>query len=70
MENNEVDSVLEGLTEIELRDLVVRTVKEINYLKTLAKDYAKSTREQIKSLELRSEQAIALMDQKKAEVPA
>lgn len=61
-----VDSVLEGLTEVELRDTIVRTVREINRLKADAKGYAKSTREVIKSLEQRNEQCLELIEKLKS----
>lgn len=61
-----VDSVLEGLTETELRDTVVRTVKEINRLKADAKAHAKSTREVVKSLEQRNEQCLELIEKMKS----
>ncbi len=60
-----VDSVLEGLSPDELKDHIVRNVKEINRLKEDAKAYAKSTREVIKELERRNEQAVEMLERGK-----
>lgn len=59
--NVEVDPVLEGLSEQQLKDLVVRNVREITRLRDDAKAYAKAAREAIKNLDQRNEEAISLM---------
>jgi hypothetical protein len=59
----EVDSVLEGLTTQELKDVVVKNVEEINRLKEEAKAFSKGTRETIKYLDSRNKEAIQLMDE-------
>jgi len=63
--NNEVDSVLEGLTTQELKDTVVRNVREIQRLREDAKMYAKAAREAIKSLDDRNADCLELILLKK-----
>ena len=64
---NEMDPVLEGLTEKELTDMVVNNVRRINNLKEDGKAFAKSVREQVKELEERNSHAIELLDRRKTE---
>ena len=61
-ETDVVDSVLEGLSHEELKDHIIRNVKEIARLKEDAKAYAKSIREVVKELDRRNEQAVELLE--------
>jgi len=65
-ETEVVDSVLEGLTHEELKDHIIRNVKEIARLKEDGKAYAKSIREVVKELDRRNEQAVELLERGKA----
>ena len=69
-ETEVVDSVLDGLTHEELKDHIIRNVKEINRLKADAKDYAKSIREVVKELDRLNEQAVELLERGKTAVAA
>ena len=64
---NELDPVMEGLTEKELMDTVVNNVRRITNLKEDGKAFAKSVREQVKELEERNTYAISLLDRRKTE---
>lgn len=64
---NEVDPVLEGLTEQELKDTIVKNVGEINRIEADAKAYAKASREAVKALKERNEDCLELILLKKAE---
>ena len=63
----EVDSILEGLTEQELKDLIVNNVREITRLKEDAKAYAKAARETIKAFNARNTDALEIIEVKRAE---
>ena len=65
--SNETDYVLDGLTEQELKDTIVRNVGEINRIRDDAKAYAKGAREAIKSLEERNADCLELILLKKAD---
>lgn len=65
--SNELDLVLEGLTEQELKDTIVRNVSEINRLRDDAKVYAKAARETIKALDERNADCLELILLKKAD---
>ena len=58
---DDVDVVLEGLTTQELKDTVIKNVREINRLKYDAKVYTKGVREVIKSLDDRNKDALELI---------
>ncbi len=62
--DKEMDPVLEGLTEEQLKDLVVRNVKEITRIREDAKAYAKAAREAVKNLDTRNEEAILQLQAK------
>lgn len=64
---HEIDPVLEGLTEQQLKDSIVRNVKEINRLKQDGKIYAKGVRETIKALDERSVDALELLELRRVE---
>jgi len=64
--NTELDYILEGLTEQQLKDLVVNNVREITRLRDDAKIYSKAARETIKALEERNADALELLTFKKA----
>ena len=57
----EVDPVLEGLTEQQLKDVVVNNAKDVFRLRADGKVYAKGVREAVKALEDRSEDALELI---------
>jgi hypothetical protein len=59
--NYEADPVLEGLTEQQLKDLIVHNVKQITVLKEDAKAYAKGAREAIKALNERNVEALEIL---------
>jgi hypothetical protein len=63
----EVDPVLEGLSEQELKDTIVRNVSEINKVKDDAKMYAKGAREAIKALDERNADCLELIALMRAE---
>lgn len=63
---HEVDPVLEGLTEQQLKDVVVNNAKEVFRLRADGKVYAKGVREAVKALEDRSEDSLELIELKKA----
>ena len=65
--DNEVDYVLEGLTEQELKDTIVRNVSETHRLKEDAKTYSKAARETIKSLDVRTLDCLELIALKRTE---
>lgn len=65
--SHEVDPVLEGLTETQLKDVVVKNAKEIFGLRADAKAYAKGVRGAVKALEDRSEDALELIELKKTD---
>jgi hypothetical protein len=62
--SKEVDFVLEGLSVEELKDTVVKNVREINRLKEDSKSYSKSIRETVKGLEERNKDALELIELK------
>lgn len=64
---HEVDPILEGLTEQQLKDLIVNNVREITRLKEDAKAYAKAARETIKSFNNRNTDALELIELNRAE---
>lgn len=47
-EDFEVDPSLEGLTEEQLKDSIVRMLKDIDFIETDAKVYAKAARDAVK----------------------
>jgi hypothetical protein len=63
----EIDYVLEGLTEQELKDTIIKNVSEINQVKEDAKIYAKGAREAIKSLDERISDCLELVALKRSE---
>lgn len=63
----EIDPVLEGLSEQELKDTIVRNVSEINQVKEDSKIYTKGAREVIKSLDERNADCLELIALKRAE---
>ena len=63
---HEIDPVLEGLTDQQLKDVIVNNAKEIFKLRADGKAYAKGLREAVKSLEERSEDALELIELNKA----
>jgi len=65
--DKDVDYILEGLTEQELKDTIVKNVSEINRLKCDAKAYAKGAREAIKALEERNADCLELIMLKRSE---
>ena len=65
--STEIDYVLEGLTEQELRDTIVKNVAEINQVKEDAKVYSKGARETIKSLDERIVDCLELVALKRTE---
>ena len=65
--SREIDPVLEGLTERELKDTIVKNVSEINHVKEDSKAYAKGARESIKSLDERNADCLELIALKRAE---
>lgn len=64
---NEIDYVLEGLSEQELKDTVVKNVEEMHRLKEDAKLYSKAARETIKALDMRVLDCLELVALKRAE---
>lgn len=66
MNNTEVDPILEGLTEQQLKDTIVRTVRDAALIKNDAKDYAKAARETIKEKEERIRECLELIEMKRA----
>ena len=65
--SREIDYVLEGLTEQELKDTIIKNVSEINQVKEDAKVYAKGAREAIKSLDDRITDCLELIALKRTE---
>lgn len=65
--SNDFDPVLEGLTEQELKDTIIKNVREQLRLKEDAKTYAKGAREAIKALEDRNADCLELLMLKKAD---
>jgi hypothetical protein len=65
--DREIDYVLEGLTEQELKDTIIKNVSEINRVKEDAKMYAKGAREAIKSLDDRITDCLELIALKRTE---
>ena len=66
MSSREIDPVLEGLTEQELKDTIIKNVKEARRVRDDAKAYAKAAREVIKSLEERNDDCLELLADMKA----
>jgi hypothetical protein len=66
MSNTEIDPILEGLTEQQLKDTIVRTVRDIALIKNDAKDYAKAAREAVKEKDERVTECLELIELKKA----
>lgn len=64
---DDVDVVLEGLTTQELKDTVIKNVREIHRLKENGKAYAKGIRETVKSLDERNKDALELIHLKTAQ---
>lgn len=62
----EIDPVLEGLTETQLKEVIVKNVAEQIHIKEDAKAYAKGAREAIKALEERNAECLELLDIKTA----
>lgn len=62
----EMDPVLEGLTEQQLKDTIVKNVAQQLHLKEDAKAYAKGAREAIKELEDRNADCLELLSIKGA----
>lgn len=67
MSSTELDPVLEGLSESELKDTIVKNVARQQRLKEDAKAYAKGAREAIKELEERNADCLELLLLKSAE---
>ena len=65
--SREIDYVLEGLTEQELRDTIIKNVAEINNVKEDAKVYSKGARETIKALDERIVDCLELISLKRSE---
>lgn len=65
--STEIDYVLEGLTEQELKDTIIKNVSEINQVKEDAKMYAKGARETVKSLDERITDCLELIALKRSE---
>jgi hypothetical protein len=65
--SREVDPVLEGLTERELKDTIVKNVSEINNVRDDSRMYAKGAREAIKSLDERNADCLELIALKRTE---
>ena len=65
--SREIDYVLEGLTEPELRDTIIKNVAEINNVKEDAKVYSKGARETIKALDERIVDCLELIALKRSE---
>ncbi len=63
------DSVVEGLTEQELKDSVCRLAREITHIKEDAKAQAKATREVVKGLEARQSDLLNELEKRKATTP-
>lgn len=63
----EIDYVLEGLSEQELKDTIIKNVSEINQVKEDAKMYAKGAREAIKALDDRITDCLELIALKRSE---
>jgi hypothetical protein len=63
--SREIDPVLEGLTEQQLKDLIVNNVREVVRMREDAKVYAKASREAVKTLEDRNKEALELLELKK-----
>lgn len=61
MPNKEIDPVLEGLTEQELKNTIVKNVRQQFSIQEDAKAYAKSSREAIKALEERNKECLELL---------
>lgn len=61
----EDDSVVEGLTEQQIKDSVCKLVREVTNLKEDAKAQAKATREAVKSLEGRMVDLLNEMEKRK-----
>ena len=57
----EIDPVLEGLSEQELKDTIVRNVSEINKVKEDSRMYSKGAREVVKSLDERNADCLELI---------
>jgi len=70
MSENEIDPVLEGLTEQQLKDTVIKTVRDISVVKTDAKNYAKACREVVKEKEERVSECLELLELIKLESKA
>jgi hypothetical protein len=65
MENAEIDPILEGLTEQQLKDTIVRTVRDTTLIKNDAKDYAKAARETVKEKDERVRECLELIEMKR-----
>jgi len=59
-----IDPILEGLTETQLKDTIIRLVKDISTVKQDAKNFAKSCRETVKEKEERIEECLELLAEK------
>jgi hypothetical protein len=65
--SREIDYVLEGLNEQELKDTVIKNVTEINMVREDAKLYSKGARETIKALDERITDCLELIALKRTE---
>jgi hypothetical protein len=65
--NEEIDPILEGLTTQQLKDTIVKTVKDITIIKSDAKEYAKAARETVKEKDERVRECLELIEIKKAD---
>jgi hypothetical protein len=64
MNSENDDSVVEGLTEQQIKDSVCRLVREVTHLKEDAKAQAKATREVVKDLESRMSNLLNEMEKR------
>jgi hypothetical protein len=64
---DDIDPVLEGLTDQQLKDSIIHNVKDVIKLKKDGKAYSKSVREAVKVLEDRSEEALELLEIRRLE---
>ncbi len=69
MDDVQEDSVLEGLTEQQLKDSVVKLCREITNLKEDGKAEAKARREVVKGLEQRQNDLLNEMEKRKITTP-
>lgn len=67
MSSKEIDPILEGLTEQQLKDTIVKNVAAQLHLKEDAKAYAKGAREAIKEIEERNADCLELLSLRSSE---